>query len=303
MDYQLIAFDMDGTLLDSSKRVLPSSTAAIARAVAAGKTVAISSGRCPVMIELDQASFPDVRYAICCNGTVLYDLAEHRVVSTEALPREVIEAAVTALGDEDAMVDVFQGRGFFCQASHLKHMDRYHMAIYQGMYRATAWEVKDIWPVLLDPGQTYQKFIFHLTSAEARERVIERMAGVPVEMARSEVASLEFSPKGVTKASGLMALADLLGVDRAATIAVGDADNDLEMLRAAGLGVAMGNANENARRAADVTVADNDHDGCAEAIDRYLLGGREASDAAAGADDDPATDAAASAGVRKGDRS
>ena len=98
------------------------------------------------------------------------------------------------------------------------------------------------------------------------------MAGVPVEMARSEVSSLEFSPQGVTKATGLLALADLLGIDRAATIAVGDADNDLDMLRAAGLGVAMGNANERAREAADVTVADNDHDGCAEAIRRFLLG-------------------------------
>ena len=52
---------------------------------------------------------------------------------------------------------------------------------------------------------------------------------------------------------------------------MGDADNDLPMLHAAGLGVAMGNANENARAASDATVADNDHDGCAEAIRRFLL--------------------------------
>ena len=77
----------------------------------------------------------------------------------------------------------------------------------------------------------------------------------------------------MTKGTGLLALADQLGIDAAATIAVGDADNDIDMLRAAGLGVAMGNANEGARAAADVVVADNDHDGCAEAIDRFLLGG------------------------------
>lgn len=272
MDYQLLAFDMDGTLLSSDKRVLPSSMRAIEEAAAAGKTVAIASGRCPAMIELDRSSLPGVRYAICCNGTVLYDLEERRVVSTHALPHEAISAAVEALGDDEAMIDVFQGSGVFCQTSDLEHMDRYYMSIYQDMYRTVSWQVDDVRAVLLDPTASYQKFIFHLVSPDARERIAAQMADQPVEMARSEVASLEFSPRGVTKASGLMELAALLGVAPEATIAVGDADNDLDMLRAAGLGVAMGNANESARQAADVMVADNDHGGCAEAIYRYLLG-------------------------------
>lgn len=276
MNYQLIALDMDGTLLSSDKRVLPSSQQAMAEAAAAGKTVAIASGRSPVMIELDRASLGAVRYAICCNGTVLYDLAERRVLSTRTLPHETILAAVRALGDDEAMIDIFQGGGFFCQASDLEHMDHYHMGLYQGMYRATAWQVSDIRTMLLDPAANYQKVIFHLTSPETRERVVAQMAGVPVEMARSETTSLEFSPQGVTKASGLMELADMLGIPHAATIAVGDAENDLDMLRAAGLGVAMGNANEGARRVADVVVADNDHDGVAEAIRHYLLGEKDA---------------------------
>ena len=273
MTYELIAFDMDGTLLDSRKRVLPSSTRALERAAEAGKVAAISSGRCPQMVELNQESFASVRYAICCNGTVLYDLHEHRVLSAAPMDREAIVRALEALGDEDAMIDVFQGWGFYCQTSHVESMPRYNMGIYQDMYRMTARQVEDIRPVMLDPGATYQKFIFHFTSTEARERVAARLGDLPAEIARSEESSLEFSPKGVTKATGLLALADLLGIDHAATIAVGDADNDLEMLRAAGLGVAMGNANDNARAAADVVVADNDHDGCAEAIERFLLGG------------------------------
>lgn len=293
MNYQLIAFDMDGTLLDSEKRVLPSSTRALERAAEAGKVAAISSGRCPQMIELNQESFPSVRYAICCNGTVLYDLHEHRVLSAEAMPREAILRALDALGDEDAMIDVFQGWGFYCQTSHIEGMPRYNMGIYQSMYRATAHQVEDIRPVLLDPGATYQKFIFHLTSSQARERVVARLGEIPAEIARSEVSSLEFSPKGVTKATGLLALADLLGIDHAATVAVGDADNDLDMLRAAGLGVAMGNANENARAAADVTVADNDHDGCAEAIERFLLSDDAPAPEVAAAPDDAPTPGAA----------
>ncbi|MDM8271861.1 Cof-type HAD-IIB family hydrolase [Thermophilibacter provencensis] len=272
MDYELIAFDMDGTLLDTRKRVLPSSTAAIDEAVSAGKTVAICSGRCPKMIELDQASFDRVRYAICCNGSIIYDLFEHRVLSSESLDHEVVAAAVEALGDEDAMIDVFLGRGYFCQTSHIENMPHYSMGIYQDMYRATATQVEDIRKTMLDPTARYQKFIFHFASPDARTRVRARVEALPVELADSETASLEFSPAGVDKGSGLLALADLLGIPREATIAVGDADNDLPMLQCAGLSVAMGNANENARAAADVIVSDNDHDGCAEAIHRFLLG-------------------------------
>ncbi|WP_333644475.1 HAD family hydrolase, partial [Parolsenella catena] len=66
MAFEIIALDMDGTLLDSRKRVLPSSVAAIERAAAAGKTVAICSGRCPVMVTKYRDELPGVRYAICC---------------------------------------------------------------------------------------------------------------------------------------------------------------------------------------------------------------------------------------------
>ena len=272
MDYQLIAFDMDGTLLSSKKEVLASSREAIAQALRMGKVVAICTGRCPKMIELDHESIGDVRYAICCNGTILYDLAEHRVLSASSLEHDVLVRALDALGDEDAMIDAFSGSGFFCQVSHLESMDHYNMAIYRELYRATGTLVEDIRAQLLDPAVTYQKFIFHCTSPEARKRVLSRVGDLPVETARSEASSLEFSPAGVNKGTGLLALAELLGIPRDATIAVGDADNDLAMLEAAGLGVAMGNANEAARAAADVVVADNDHDGCAEAIRTFLLG-------------------------------
>ena len=271
MDYQLIAFDMDGTLLDSRKEVLPSSTDAIELAATAGKHVAICTGRSPCMVELSRESLGAVRYAICCNGTVLYDLAEHRVLSTVELPHEVLVQAERALGDQDVMIDLFQGYGYLCQPSHIERMPEFGLGIYRDMYRATATKVDDTRAAMCDPSLSFQKFIFHFHDAEARERMAEQLRDLPVELARSEESSLEFSPAGATKGTGLLALADLLGVAHEATIAVGDADNDLPMLDAAGLAVAMGNANERVRAAADVIVADNDHDGCAEAIRRYLL--------------------------------
>ena len=92
-----------------------------------------------------------------------------------------------------------------------------------------------------------------------------------MEAAFSQANSLEISPKSVSKGIALEDLCGLLGIPIERCIAVGDSGNDLEMLRAAGLGIAMGNASPDAVDASDVTVADNNHGGCAEAVYDYLL--------------------------------
>lgn len=272
MNYGLIAFDMDGTLLDSDKRVLPSSTEAIARAIDAGKAVAICSGRSPVMVRRDRHQFPTVRYAICSSGGALFDLERDEVIHESALPHETMWRILDVALREDVIFEVFRGEGFLYQDGDLELMASHHMGIYEGLYRETGTPVDDLVGFLHNPGHTIQKLNMHFATLEARQRVEEALADVDVDMVESEHSSLEFSPTGANKGTGLLALADLLGIPREATIGVGDADNDLPMLRVAGLAVAMGNANEAAKAAADVVVADNDSGGCAEAIDRFLLG-------------------------------
>ena len=102
-----------------------------------------------------------------------------------------------------------------------------------------------------------------------RDRVVERR--LDVEWAYTEWASLELTARGVSKGSALEGLCRALGIPVEASIAVGDSGNDLDMVRRAGLGVAMGNASPDVLEAADVVVADNDHGGCAQAVRDYLL--------------------------------
>ena len=85
------------------------------------------------------------------------------------------------------------------------------------------------------------------------------------------ISTMECTPRGVSKGSGLLDLCSVLGIPAAAAIGVGDAFNDVPLLEAAGLGIAMGNSNEAALSAAGAVVADNDHDGIAQVIDLYLL--------------------------------
>jgi len=116
-----------------------------------------------------------------------------------------------------------------------------------------------------------EKLNLFSASADIRERLHSRICGLPLAIAFAEGASLELSPRNVSKASGLVWLCGHLDIPLHKTIIVGDADNDAQVLRIAGLSVAMGNALPHIKELCDVVVADNDHDGCAEAVDRYLL--------------------------------
>ena len=100
-------------------------------------------------------------------------------------------------------------------------------------------------------------------AGEALDQIgISHPSGIPY--------NYEISCPGVNKATGIQVLCRHLGLSMEQTIACGDEGNDQEMILAAGLGVAMGNASEPIQEIADVIVADCDHDGVAEAIETYL---------------------------------
>ena len=257
MAYQLIALDMDGTLLDSKKRVLPSSLDAIRRASDAGKAVAISSGRCPAMVALYKDDLPGVRYAICCAGATIYDLEQDKTMFEQCLdPAFVDRALEVAEGLGFFLLEVTSGANVYMQPDEVEHVEEVGVGAH-----ALARELRG----------NLSKLNFHFASVEARDRCRELLEGDDVVITNAERSTMEFTARGIDKGQGVARLAQILGIDNDQTIAVGDAENDLSMLRSAGLGVAMGNALPEAVAAADVQVADNDHDGVAEAIRRYLL--------------------------------
>ena len=283
MNYQLIALDMDGTLLDSAKQVRPASVTAIERARAVGRDVAICSGRCPGMVEQHRADLPGVRYAICSSGATLYDLDERRVLSARSFEPALIARLRELSAGLDFTPDAFFGRDFYYTDGVLDGMDAYGVAEYEDLFRNAGVPVASVWESALAAGTQVQKIDLHFSNHADRATMRERCQGLPVELADSDSLTLEVSPAGVNKGTGLQGLAQILGVPMGATVAVGDSDNDLPMLRVCGLGVAMANANERVRAAASVTVADNDHDGVAEAIERFLLGEKPAGAPAANA--------------------
>ena len=271
--YQLIALDMDGTLLNSKKEISPGCREAIKKALAEGKEVVLSPGRCRPELTEFRKLIPGLRYVNCTSGAMVYDFREQRVIYSNTIDIPVVKEIFRLARKEEAMLHILDEKSIE-QTNQLAHIDRYGMGVYKELHARVVEPHDDLYGFYMANPFPVEKINLYHQSMESRTRTKERIQALalPVEMVDAESSSLELTATGVDKGVGLTKLCEALGIPVSASIAVGDADNDLSVLRAAGLAVAMGNALDSVKAISDVTVADCDHDGCAEAIYKYLLG-------------------------------
>lgn len=269
-EYKLIAFDMDGTLLDSNKKIRQDSLDAIAEAVKAGKYVALSTGRSTPEIKEYLPDLKNVKYIISSSGAYLYTNPENQVILDRPFEYETVKALFKATSSFDLMWHLHGNTGYV-QSNQASHLEDYGMAIYRNLFETLDKFVDDLQAYYENHRDSVYKFNCYCRTPEQRETVRKAIEGLPVTIAYSEKKSIEVSPEGISKASGLKKLCEHLGISLAESIAVGDGDNDLEILKVAGLSVAMGNSNKSVLDIADVVVKDNDNGGCAQVIRDYLL--------------------------------
>ncbi|HXV92191.1 MAG TPA: HAD family hydrolase [Pseudonocardia sp.] len=266
---RLVATDVDGTLLDPDERVTPRAAAVIGRLVAAGVGFVLVTGRPPRWIPPVVAQLGVVRLAVCANGGVLYDAAEDEVLSARTLdPATLADLAAVAaetLPGCGLAVERVGGRAFEDTARQfVAEPDYLH-----------AWPNPDngLAPRHELLARPAVKLLIRCPelSSDAMVAALAPLVGDAADLTFSHPRGLvEVSPPGVTKATGLAEVADRLGVAAGDVIAFGDMPNDLEMLRWAGHGVAMGNAHPALREVADEVTAANAEDGLALVLERWF---------------------------------
>ena len=272
-DYRVIALDMDGTVLNDEKKIDERTQKAIHKALAAGKEVVFCSGRSYDEMADILADYPDMNYLCGESGALVYDLKKKKPISMVPVSQEAVRKIREAVQGRDIMIHVISEGRAVVNRSQLPHMAHYQMGIYQGLFDKVSTVVEDVFRMIEEEQCCVEKINLFHPSVEARREsmaILEKM-DVPAAIVCSEIASLECSPLGLNKAVGLQTLCRELGITMEKVIMVGDADNDLAAIEAAGLAVAMGNANERIKAASHVQVADNNHSGCAEAIEQYVL--------------------------------
>lgn len=268
--YKLISFDMDGTLLNSNKEILPKSLEMIQKAVDSGKEVILSTGRCVAELSDYIGQIPGLRYINCSSGALVYDLKENKEIYSNAIPVEKVKKILDIARLEDCMPHIMTKESIVQQCD-FENMAHFKMSNYIPLYDKVATKVDNLWKFYEDNSFPVEKFNIYHVNPEERDRAKERLKDPDLVLVNAEETSVEISAKGATKGVGLIKLCEYLGISIEETIAVGDSDNDIEVLKIAGLSVAMGNSNDTVKEMCDVMVADCDCDGCAEAIEKYLL--------------------------------
>ena len=274
--YELIAFDMDGTLLNSKKEIDKSSLDAIKYATEKGKTVILSTGRCPSQLQMYINDIPNLRYLNCLSGAIVYDIKEAKYIYTKTMPFETVKTLMDITKGHDVMIELLY-KETFVQQNQCDIIEEYGMGVYKEQYQKWAVKMDNLIEEFLKAPFEVGKVNFYTKTPEERDIVFKKIidANLDVETAYAETTSIEISSKNTDKSVGLEKLCEHLNIPIEETIAVGDADNDIGIFKKAGLKIAMGNANTNIKALADVIVNDCDNGGCSQAIYDYLLEEKE----------------------------
>ena len=270
--YQLIALDIDGTLLNTRKEITPDTEAMIHRAFRVGKQVVLSTGRSFAELEEILNHFPEMRYGICESGALIFDRSRPEPIAVHPIPLDVVRQAAEIARRRDVLIHIFQQGRPAISRHQMDQLEDYHIPYFRPMFQRYSLQVEDTLDHCLGlPKPSIEKINLYHHSTQERTVTRSLLSHLPLELVDSEQTSLELSAAQVDKGRGLRELCAHLNVPVDATIAVGDSFNDAAILQAAGLAIGMGNAAEPVRQLCDVIVADCDHDGVAEAIRRYLL--------------------------------
>lgn len=270
LNYRLLALDMDGTALNTNKEITPKTAAAIRAALAAGYEVLFCTGRNLVEMRKELALFPEMRYAVCCSGAVVKDLKTGEALSMTTLDYDLAKRVIQAAAGMDVHIVYFIGDELYADRTVRGRMDYYNCQCFHDLYESCATWMEDPASMLERMPKNIRKINLFFHDAEEYRRMGELLDEMGVNHPSGIPLNYEISPGGVSKAAGLEVLCRHLGLSMEQVIACGDEGNDLSMIQAAGLGVAMGNASSSIKAAADMIVADCDHDGVAEVIETYL---------------------------------
>ncbi|MFF2885317.1 Cof-type HAD-IIB family hydrolase [Paenibacillus sp. NPDC057967] len=245
--YKLIALDMDGTLLNEQSEVSRENAEWVQRALDAGITVSFSTGRgfASALPYAEQLKLTTPMITV--NGGEIWTEPHVLYKRTELSPVYI---------------------------QRLHELAQQYPEVWFWAYTTGEIYNKERW---FDATHNYDsfhwlKFGYYTEDDRARELILaEVQSWGGLEITNSSLQNIELNPLGVSKASALKDLCEWMDIDMSQVVAAGDSLNDIAAIREAGLGVAMGNAQDAVKEAADVVTLTNQEHGVAELIKRYVL--------------------------------
>ncbi len=279
LKYKMLVSDMDYTLLNKDKMVSERNRDAVRKAIEKGVHMVVATGRIYTSARVYAKLLGVGTPIIASNGAIIREavfdnpLDTEKTIYKDILPMEAVRE----------MIRLSRKHGIFC---HFFTEDTiYAEKLVTVSLRYTEWNqflgredqvkikiVDDIEKAIIEDNVQILKSVVVDSSSEKiqllRNSIVE--TGI-VSVSQSMKDNLEVMNKGVTKGNAVRMLAEMYGIKRDEIIAIGDNENDISMIEYAGMGIAMGNAEESLKNVANHITGDYQEDGVAEAIERFIL--------------------------------
>lgn len=268
---ELLALDLDGTMLKSDVTLSPKVKSSIQRAIENGIEVVAASGR-------PFASMPDcvlkiegINYSITSNGAAIYDKNGVRVYSSLINEVDVIKL-LDITQNYDLIFEAFIDGLTYTDIRYVQNPIKYGGSkAYIDYVRSSHGHIKNMRRFIYDHRTELDSIVYVCSDKNLRDLIRSKIAyNTNFFITSSSENYVEFSAKNATKANAVKYVCKALGIKRENTAACGNADNDADMIKWANLGAAVSNASPLCLDCADILVASNDDDGVAELIN-YIL--------------------------------
>lgn len=277
-DIKLVALDLDGTLFDNSSRISKRNLTAIRSITGKGIHVVISTGRPFEGIPFDQIKGTGINYAITANGSGIYEISTGKCLYENAMDEELVTPILNFLLTRDIHIDAFIGGKGYTPIQCVETAQKLTVpSSIKNYIITTRTRLDNILQFIHENQLKVQKMTLNFYPAADgtlidRETVRKFLVSNPsITTVCGGYNNLEFTRADANKGVGLRKLAEILGVNPDATMAIGDTENDLAIIEAAGIGVAMGNATDAVKARADYVTTTNTKDGVAAAIEHFIL--------------------------------
>ncbi len=263
-NYQLLALDLDGTLVGHDLAITPRVKTAIGRAIAAGVCVTLATGRAFQSVLPFAQELGIEAPLICYQGGLVQDPVTGSVLRQASMEPGLVHEAITLARERDLHLTVYMDDQLYLTEL------RWPREFYERFFGLPL-RLVDNFTAAVDQHAIKFLVIADEPEADLVEREWKEHFAGRIKIVRSHRYFVEGTSPGVSKGHALTWLAEYLGIEQARTLAIGDNDNDLDMILAAGLGVAMGNAAPEVKAVADYVAPPLEEDGAAEVIERFVL--------------------------------
>ncbi len=266
MAYELLVMDLDGTLTNSEKKITQRTKEALFRIQEEGVHIALASGRptpgvMPVAEELELEKYGG--YILSFNGANVMRMDTREVIYQNVVPKQFIRPLYEAALEEGIGIISYSSNEIIAGTKTDEYMQKESKITHMPIHEVENFPNFLDFPVnkcLMTADGEYME--------EAEKRMQARFPELNV--FRSEPYFLEIMPQNVDKAFSLSRLLKYMELSRSQMICCGDGFNDLSMIRYAGLGVAMANAQQVVKKEADYITASNDEDGIALVVEKFI---------------------------------